>query len=78
MTYTTTKIKNRTITLPKRLKKLFEGAEVIILPFQDGIYIKKISKPSLKDLRPKLLKFGKMISKRDLRDAICWTRGKSK
>lgn len=78
MTYTTTKIKNRTITFPKKLKKFFEGEEVIILPFEDGIYVKKISRPSLKDLRTKLLKFGKMISKKNLQDAICWARSKSK
>jgi len=78
MTYTTTKIKSGTITLPKKLKNFFEGEEVIILSFEDGIYVKKIFKPSLKDLRPKLLKFGRMISKKDLQDAIRQTRNKSK
>lgn len=74
-TSTITKIKNGAVVLPKEIQKLWRGAELIIIPSQDSVYIKKITKPpSLSELRPKLLKLGKMISKKDLDNAIKWAR----
>lgn len=70
MTTTVTKIYKGTIELPKELSRKWKEKEVMILPFEDGIYIKEVIKPSLGKIRSKLLQFGKTISKKDLRSAI--------
>jgi len=69
-----TKLEGQSIVLPKKWKNI----NVFIRETEDTIIIKKIQEPSLKTLRPNLLKFGKMISKKDVREAVCWARNKSK
>ncbi len=69
-----TKLIGQNIVLPKE----WIGKKVIIRESNDTIVVKKIQEPSLKNLRPDLLKLGKMISKKDIQDAVCLARNKSK
>lgn len=73
-TATIAKIKNGKLSLPKKVQKSLRETEVAILPLEDGFYVKKISKPSFETLRPRLLKLGKLISKKDINEAIRWAR----
>jgi len=41
----TVKIKNGTITLPKKIRKSWKGTEIFIFPSKDTLIIKKIQKP---------------------------------
>ena len=72
-----TRIKNGSIPLPKELQKKWRGAEVLIMPAADSVLIKKVSRPSLAELRPKLQKLGKLVSAKDIRDAVKWARNKT-
>lgn len=72
-----TTIKNGKITLPKGLQKEWGTDEVMFVPSQDGAYIKPIVRPSLASIRPKLKKLGKMISNKDIADAVAWARQKT-
>ena len=76
MTTQTTQIKNGTVTLPKKIQELWQGAEVIIVPSKESILIKRISQQSLSELAPKLRKLGKLITRKDIDDAVQWTRKK--
>lgn len=69
-----TKLVGQSIVLPKE----WIGKKVFIRETNDTIIVKKMQEPSLKNLRPNLLKLGKMISKKDLQNAIVWARNKSK
>ncbi|MBU4338448.1 hypothetical protein KKB43_03660 [Patescibacteria group bacterium] len=69
-----TKITGQSIVLPKK----WIGKKVFIRETDDTIIVKKMQEPSLKNLRPGLLKLGKMISKKDIQDAVVWARNKSK
>lgn len=69
-----TKLTGQSIVLPKEWKNI----KVFIRETKDTIIIKKIQEPSIKSLRPSLLKFGKMVSKKDIQDAVHWARNKSK
>ncbi len=69
-----TKLAGQNIVLPKE----WIGKKVIIRESNDTIVVKIIQEPSLKNLRPSLLKLGKMISKKDIQNAICRARNKSK
>ncbi|MBU4141505.1 MAG: hypothetical protein V1825_04405 [Candidatus Falkowbacteria bacterium] len=69
-----TKITGQSIVLPKE----WIGKKVFIRETDDTIIVKKMQEPSLKNLRPGLLKLGKMISKKDIQDAVVWARNKSK
>jgi len=74
MTTQTTKIKNGTIVLPKELRKTWKNAQVIILLSKDSVYIKKLARPSLSELKPKLQKLGTLISQKEIDEAIKWAR----
>ncbi len=40
-----TKVKNGSITLPKKLWKTWKGAEVFVFPNEDSLVVKKVEKP---------------------------------
>lgn len=67
------RIKNGSVRLPRD----WQGAEVLIMPSEDSVLIKKISRPTLSELRPKLQKLGKLISAKEIRDAVRWARNKT-
>lgn len=71
-----TKVKNGTIVLPKIIQRSWQGASVFIKPSNDGILIKKVSKPSLLQLKPKLQKTGKLIKQKDIDEAVKKARKK--
>lgn len=71
-----TKIKKGKITLPKSLQKEWWEGEVLFMPSANGFLIKSIT-PSLSALRPKLKKLGKLISGKDIDDAVSWARQKT-
>ena len=77
MTTQTTKVKNGTILLPKKLRQEWQDAQIIILPSKDGMYIKKLSRPSLLKLKSKLQKLGKLIRQKDIDEAIKWAKQKT-
>lgn len=64
-----TKFTGQSIVLPKE----WIGKKVIIRESKDTIIVKKIQEPSLKNLRPDLLKLGKLISKK--RYSRCYLLG---
>ncbi len=70
MNNTITKIQDGAIVLPKKILESWQNAEVIILPSAESIYIKKISKPSLDAIKPKLQKLGKLLKQKDIDAAI--------
>ena len=74
----TVKIKNGSIALPERLRKFWKGAEVFITGEKDTLVIKKIVKPTLSQLRPKLKQLGKIITQKDIKKAILEVRRKEK
>jgi len=47
MTSQTTTIKNGAITLPKEIRKAWQGADVYISSSQDSMFIKKLTPPSI-------------------------------
>lgn len=67
------RIKNGLVRLPKD----WQGSEVLIMPSEDSVLIKKIVRPTLSELRPKLQKLGKLISPKNIRDAVKWARNKT-
>lgn len=69
-----TKLVGQSIVLPKEWRNI----NVFIKETEDTIIVKKIQEPSLKNLRPNLLKFGKIISKKDISSAVRQARNKSK
>lgn len=75
-TATITKIKNGSISLPREIRKIWKGAEVVVLPSQDSMYIKRISRPSLAEMKPKLQKLGRLVSQKDINEAIRQARKK--
>lgn len=72
-----TKIINGKIAIPQKLRKEWGTDEVIFMPGQEGAYIKPIIKPSLAAIRPKLKKLGRMITDRDIDEAVAWARKKT-
>ena len=72
---TITKIENGKIVLPKDLRKEWSNSEIILFPSENSLYIKKIS-PSLSQLKPKLKKLGKILSQKDINEAIKQARKK--
>lgn len=70
----TLKIKQGKIHLPKQIQDDWENAEIFVKFDTDSIYIKKISSPSFKEFRKRFKKAGKLISKKDLDEAIKQTR----
>ncbi|MBI2355850.1 MAG: hypothetical protein HYV13_01415 [Candidatus Doudnabacteria bacterium] len=74
---TITKIKNGKITLPKDLQKEWKEGEVLFMRSSGGFLIKSITPPSLSALRPKLKKLGKLVSSKDIDDAVSWARQKT-
>ncbi len=73
-----TKIKDGKLTLPKQLQQKFNNAEVIFVPAAEGSFFMKPieTEVSWQVLKPKLKKLGKMISNKDINDAIAWARKK--
>lgn len=66
------------LTLPKQLRQKYNNAEVIFVPAPEGSFLMKPMEtgPSWKELRPKLKKLGKMITDKDIKDAVAWARKK--
>ncbi|MCD6094730.1 hypothetical protein J7J39_02380 [bacterium] len=68
---TITKIENGKIVLPKKLQKKWLDSEVILFSSRDSLYIKKIfPSPSLSQFKPKLKKLGKILSQKEIDEAI--------
>ena len=74
MFQTTLTVKDGIITLPKKLKKAWGNTRVFVLPSEDTLYLKKVEKPSLEELEPKLRKLGRLISQKDIDNAVKWAR----
>ena len=66
---------NKTIPIPARLRKQWQGSRVIITASNDRMVISriKVTKPK-GELLDRLLEAGKKISKKNLRDAITAAR----
>ena len=64
--------------LPKELQRKYYNAEVIFVRGpEDSFLMKPVeTAPSWKELRPKLKKLGKLISDKDIDDAVAWERKK--
>lgn len=73
-----TKIENGKLTLPRHLRQKYNNAEVIFVPAPEGSFLMKPMETgsSWKELRPKLKKLGKMITDKDINDAVAWARKK--
>ncbi len=72
-----TKIKNGSIALPKGLQKQWGTDEVIFVRGENGAYIQPVTPPSLSAIRPKLRKLGKLLSRKDIDNAVKWARQKT-
>ncbi len=70
----TTINKDGMIPLPKWLRKSWQGSEILVLPSQDSVLVKRIVQPTLSELRPTLRKIGKKLPRRDLSTAVQWAR----
>lgn len=73
---TVTQIRNGKIVLPKALQKDWQTGEALFTQTQDGFFIKSLVQPSLAILKPKLKKLGKVISQKDIKEAIKSARQK--
>lgn len=74
----TTKVKNGTIVLPERLRRIWEGVDVLITPERDKIVIEKRERRIFsKETEEKLRVLGRKITKKDIQAAVDWARGKS-
>ena len=76
MTPKTLKVENGTITLPKELRQAWRDADVFVMPSKDSLYFKRIDKPSLDKLEKKLKKVGRLITDKDIDEAVKWARKK--
>ena len=70
----TTKIKNGSLELPKEIEQTWNNAEVFVIPSQDSLFVKRLSKPAL-SLSNMLEKFRKAakntkLKKKDVEEAI--------
>jgi hypothetical protein len=72
--FTTTKVKNGSIALPKDIRKTWQNAEVMILPGADSVYIKRLKQPTLSELKPKLKQAGRKITQKDINEAVTWAK----
>ncbi len=70
MTLQTTKIKNGKLALPNVLQKDWESSEVILLPTENGFFVQKINKPSFEQMESKLKKIGKILTQKDINNAV--------
>ena len=70
----TATIKNGAIILPKELQKTWKRTQIFITGDKETLTIKKITKPTLSNLRPKLKQLGKIISQKDIEKTIQETR----
>lgn len=67
----TTKIRNGTIPLPKALQGAWKNARIYISAGSDTIVVKRLSRPTLASLGPKLRQIGKRITVREI-EAEVW------
>lgn len=67
-------IRRGMVPLPKAITKLWSNAEVLVLPGDDSLYIKRITRPSLLELLPKLRRVGRALTKRDVASAVAAAR----
>lgn len=74
MPITIAKVQNGSIALPKIIRKSWQGAQVVIVPSPDSLYLKRITRPTLAELEPKLRQAGKLISDKDIDEAVKWAR----
>jgi len=77
MATTITKVKDGSITLPKEMKQAWKNAEVFMIPSGDSLFLKRVKKPSLKGLEKKLRQAGKLITDKDINEAVKWARKKA-
>jgi len=80
MTIQTIKVKNGTIALPEKLRRIWQGADVWLQTDNDTIFIKRLTPPSL-TLSEMMMQFRQAakenkITKKDVADAIKWARKK--
>ena len=72
MTTQTTKVKNGTLILPKKLKKSWENAKVFLECFDDSIVVKKIYTPkiSFKEMVKESQKAFKGVKKQEVNQVL--------
>ena len=75
---TATKVKNGSIALPTELRNAWKDAEVFVRSSDDTIIVKRIRKAPFWTTWEKLRVGGKKINRKDVNDAIQWTRGRSR
>ena len=70
----TTKVKNGSLELPKEIEQAWNNAEVFVIPSQDSLFVKRMSKSTL-SLSHMLEKFRKAakntkLKKKDVEETI--------
>ena len=78
MTTTLLKIKNGSIKLPKEVEKAWLGRDIYMSVSEDTILLKRMYQPTLTSMLPQLRKLGKLISKKDIDEAVRETRKKER
>lgn len=74
-----TKIQNGKIVLPRQFQRKYGNAKVIFFPAAEGsFYMKPLEAPvpPWEYLKPKLKKIGKLLSDKDIANAVAWARKK--
>ena len=66
----TATIKDGKITLPKEFQKSWKKENIFITGDKETLTIKKIIKPTLSQLRPRLKQLGNMISQKEIEKEI--------
>lgn len=74
MTPRLTKIRNGSIPLPEELRKTWKGASVYVLVGDDWFTVKRVGKPSLRELLPRLRKAGRGLTQKDVETEVSAVR----
>ncbi len=73
-----TQIKQGLVKVPSKLKKYWQNQQVYIRFSPDSIYIKKVQPSSFWQLRDDLKEVAKLITQKDIDEAVEWARSKRK
>lgn len=74
---TITKLKNNSVRLPKNAVKSWRNAQVVLSVSDETIILKRVAKPNFFETWRKLKKVGRMISQKDIDNAVKWARAKT-
>lgn len=70
----TTKIKGGAITLPEKLRRDWQNAEVFLRFSDDTLVVKKVQKSTFWETWRKLKALKGSITKKDIEEAVQWAR----